>query len=80
MLRKRRRVQQTKKITDGQFLSLLSRSELEIAKWHNRLPPQERSALLAIYFWFFPPKQLSISSDNTGNNGAQAAQEAVREA
>lgn len=65
MLRKRRHIQRSRKITPPQFWQLLKNSEREIAAWQRRLPPAERSLLLRIYFGLFgwpPPDQKEKAS------------------
>jgi len=60
MLRKRRKIQRSRKITAQQFWQLLKESEQEIAAWQKRLDPGERSLLLRIYFGLFgclPPSE-----------------------
>ncbi|MFQ5776858.1 MAG: hypothetical protein ACE5IP_02485, partial [Terriglobia bacterium] len=53
MLRKRRKVQRSRKITAGQFWELLKESEREIAAWQEHLDQGKRSLLLRTYFRFF---------------------------
>ena len=52
MLRKRREIQRSRKITAGQFWELLKESEREIAAWQERLAQGQRSLLLRTYFRF----------------------------
>jgi GT2 family glycosyltransferase len=40
-----------RQITDAEFLTRLRESERQIYKWHQSRPPQDRSALLNLYFW-----------------------------
>ena len=53
ILKKRRQIQQSRRLTVGQFWQLLRESEREIAAWQKRLPKRERSLLLATYFGLF---------------------------
>jgi hypothetical protein len=53
MLRKRRQIQRSRRITPREFWQMLKHSEQEIAAWQQRLEPTERSLLLRIYFGLF---------------------------
>ena len=58
MLRKRRGIQQSRRISARRFWELLQLSEGQIAAWQQRVPRRQRSLLLRIYFGLFgsPPQ------------------------
>lgn len=55
MMGKRRAIMRTRRMSSAQFVALLRASEQQIFQWQAVLAPNERSRLLAAYFWFFQP-------------------------
>ena len=56
ILRERRLIMKSKKLSNAQFLALLRQSEQQIFDWHKARTATGRSSLLHIYFRLFPPK------------------------
>ena len=57
MLQKHRDLMAKRKIDDEQLLALMQMSERQIYDWQQSRAPQDRSALLRLYFRLFAPRQ-----------------------
>jgi hypothetical protein len=53
MRQKHRELMARRRISDDEFLERLRDSERQIYDWHQSRPPQEKSALLRLYFRLF---------------------------
>jgi GT2 family glycosyltransferase len=67
LLRKRRQVQATRRISAREFLVILRQSENQIAAWQQSMPAEKRSRLLSAYFRVFGwPKKSSSQQSVAG--------------
>jgi GT2 family glycosyltransferase len=55
MRQKHRELMAKRRIDDEQLLELMRMSERQVFDWQQSRTPSERSSLLGLYFWLFPP-------------------------